>query len=54
MLERRKIDVACVQEVRYKNNSAKTFRGEMCDYKLFWSGDQSGSGGVGVFVKTSL
>ena len=47
MMERRKIDVACVQEVRWKSERAR----EVGDgYKIYYVGEQSGRNGVGVIV----
>ena len=49
MLSRRLIDVCCVQESRWRGESARKIAGRN-SYKFFWKGDDSGSGGVGVSV----
>ena len=49
-LERRKIAVCCLQETRYKAQGTRLVVGKECKYKLFWSGDPSGMGGVGIMV----
>ena len=50
VLTRRKIDVCCVQEVRWKGASARMVTGKDTEYKYFWSGSNTGIGGVGVLV----
>ena len=45
MLSKRKVDVCCVQETRWKGNSARLI-GE--GFKLFYAGETSGRNGVGV------
>ena len=49
-LERRKIDICCVQETRWRGGSARMITGKENRYKFFWIGDASGFGGVGVLV----
>ena len=49
-LERRKVDVCCAQETRWRGGSARMITGKNSRYKLFWSGDSSGYGGVGVLI----
>ena len=49
-LNRRKIDVCCVQEVRWRGASARIITGKTSQYKLLWVGNNSGYGGVGIFV----
>ena len=51
-LNRRKIDVCCVQEVRWRGASARTITGKSSQYKLFWVGKDTGHGGVGILVST--
>lgn len=48
MLSERRVDVCCVQETRWKGNSAKML-GD--GYKLFYSGESSGRNGVGIVLK---
>ena len=54
MLSRRKIDICCLQETRWRGGSARLISGKDCQYKLFWSGSESGIHGVGVFVSQQL
>ena len=51
MVGRRKLDVCCLQETRWKGGSARMLRVDCsARYKLFWSGCEKGMGGVGVLV----
>ncbi|XP_057317637.1 uncharacterized protein LOC130662734 [Hydractinia symbiolongicarpus] len=50
MLERRSVDMCCVQEVRWKGVSVRFVEGRRARYKLFWIGNSDGYGGVGIFV----
>ena len=50
MLLRRLIGICCVQELRWRVESARKIAGINSYYKCFWKGDDSGSGGVGVLV----
>ena len=51
VMSRRKIDVMCVQEVRWRGERAR----ELGDgYKIYYVGEQSGRNGVGVIVSCSL
>ena len=47
VLTSRKIDVCCVQEVRWKGASARIVTGKNTEYKFFWSGSSTR---VGVWV----
>ena len=49
-LSRRKVDVCCIQETRYPGGSRRTIKGKDTRYKLYWSGNDKGTAGVGVFV----
>ena len=49
-LSRRKVDVCCIQEIRYHGGSCRTIKGKDTRYKLYWSGNDKGTAGVGVFV----
>ena len=51
MLSRQNIDICCVQETRWKGESARKIMGKDSHYKFFWKGDESGHGGVGVLIK---
>ena len=48
-LSRRKVDVCCIQETIYGGN-CHTIKGKETRYKLYWSGNDKGTAGVGVFV----
>ena len=50
MLSRRRIDVCCLQEMRYSGGHCQIIKGIDTWYKLFWSGNNKGTAGVGVFV----
>ena len=50
MLERRSIDMCCVQEVRWRGKSCRMIAGKATKYKLFWIGSDSGFGGVGILL----
>ena len=47
---RRKEDLYCVQETRYRGGHCCIIKGKDSGYKLFWSGNSKGTAGVGVFV----
>ena len=49
-LFRRKVDVCCVQETRYRGGNCRTIKGKDTRYKLCWSRNDRGTAGVGVFV----
>ena len=49
-LSRRKVDLCCVQETRYLGGHCRIITGKDSRYKLFWSGNNKGTAGVGVFV----
>ena len=49
-LTRRRIDICCVQETRYRGGQCRTVKGKDSKYKLIWSGNDKGTAGVGVFV----
>ena len=53
MLGRRKADVCCIQEVRYKSNSSTTVGGED-KYKFWYSSSESGANGVGIMLRQDL
>ena len=50
MLERRSVDVCPVQEVRWRGASVRFVEGRSARYKLFWIGNSTGYGGVGIFI----
>ena len=49
-LSRRKVDVCCIQETRYRGGNCRIIKGKDTRYKLYWSGNDKGTAGVGVFV----
>ena len=50
MMARRRVDIACLQEVRYKGQGARVLGGGE-RYKFWWSGGERGERGVGILVK---
>ena len=40
--------VCCIQETRYRGGNCRIIKGK--DTKLYWSGNDEGTAGVGVFV----
>ena len=50
MAKRRKLDLCCVQETRWKGGSAKMIGSDDGWYKFFWVGCEKGEAGVGVLV----
>ncbi|XP_019246491.1 PREDICTED: craniofacial development protein 2-like [Nicotiana attenuata] len=50
ILQRRRINIACVQETRWKGTKACDING----YKLWYSGDAGGKNGVGILVDRDL
>jgi hypothetical protein len=49
-LDRRRIDICCLQETRWKGGSARLLNGSGVSYKLFWVGSKEAIGGVGIVV----
>jgi len=49
-LAERRMDVACVQEVRWRGSGSRLFGAIGKRYKLFWMGSKAKSDGVGIFV----
>ena len=49
-LSHRKVDAYCIQGTFYRGGNRCTIKGKDTRYKLFWSGNDKGSAGVGVFV----
>ena len=50
-LNRREIDICCVQKVRQRDaSSTRTLTGKNCQYKLFWIGNETGNGGARIFI----
>ena len=53
-LRKRKVDVCCLQEVRFKGQGARFIGVKERRYKLWWAGTDSGTGGVGILIKEEL
>ena len=49
-LGERRIDIACVQEIRWRGSSCRYFGATGKRYKLFWMGSEAKTEGVGIFV----
>ncbi|ESN94252.1 hypothetical protein HELRODRAFT_68656 [Helobdella robusta] len=54
MLERRRIDLCCFQERRWKSNGVCQINSDNEKYKLFWNGQKTAKNVVGIFVKKPL
>ena len=50
-LRKRKVDVCCLQEVRWRGEVARFFGVKGRRYKLWWCGNHDKTGGVGILVK---
>ena len=50
VLADRKVDVACIQETKWKDSGYRLFGARGKRYKLFWMGGKEKSDGVGIFV----
>ena len=53
-LRKRRVDVGCLQEVRWKGQGARFVSTSERRYKLCWSGNDTGFGGVGILVKQKI
>ena len=53
-LRKKKADVCCIQEVRGKGQGARFVGTLGRRYKLWWSGNNAGFGGVGILVKEEI
>ena len=53
-LRKRKVDVCCLQEIRWKGQGSRFVGTCGRRYKLWWSGNDNGSGGVGILVKEEI
>ena len=49
-LSHRKVDICCIQETIYCGGNCRTIKGKDTRYKLFWSGNNKGTAGIGVFM----
>ena len=53
-LRKRRVDVCCMQEVRWKGQGARFVNTAGRRYKLWWSGSDARFGGVGILVKEEI
>ena len=53
MLERRRVDICALQEVRMGEKGAKILNGKDSRYKIWWNGDSGVIGGVAVMIHES-
>ena len=49
-VSRRRVDLCCLQETRWKMEGVKQIVGKDSRFNLFWSGNDKGTGGVGVLL----
>jgi len=49
-LAERRMDVACVQETRWRGSGCRFFGAISKRYKLFWMGSKAKTDGIGIFV----
>ena len=50
-LKKRKVDVCCLQEVRWRDEETRFFGVKGRRYKLWWCGNDDKIGGMGILVK---
>ena len=53
-IRKRRMDVCCLQEVRWRGQGARFMDVKGRRHKLWWSGNSDGTGSVGVLVKEEL
>ena len=53
-LRKRKVDVCCLQEVRWRDEGARFIGVKGRRYKLWWCGNDDKTGGVGILVQEEL
>lgn len=49
-MTRRRVDLCCLQETRWKTGGVRRIEGKDSRYKFFWSGNDKSTGGVGVLL----
>mgnify|MGYP001793858940 CR=1 FL=1 len=49
-VSRRKIDLCCLQETRWKGGSARMLSEKVSRYKFFWIGNNKETGGVDILL----
>ena len=54
MLARREVDICCLQEVRYRNQGSMAIGSNEEKYKLWYSGNEEGTNGVGILVRFDM
>jgi len=54
MLMRRKVDVCCVQETRWKGEGVRMIKANNVKYKFYYKGGKEGLGGVGVLISERI
>ena len=50
MLERKSVDVCCVQDTKFRGKWVRMISGKAAEYKLFWIGNDNGSGRSSSFL----
>ena len=53
-LSKRRVDVCCIQEVRWKGQGARFVGTSGRRNKLWWSGNDAGFGGVEILVREEI
>ena len=53
-MKKRRVDVCRIQEVRWKGQGARFVDTSGSRYKLWWSGNDAGIGGVGILMKEEI
>ena len=53
-LRKRRVDVCCMQEVRWKGQGARLVGTSGRRYKLWWSRNDAGFAGIGILVKEEI
>ena len=46
----RKVEMCCVQEIRWRGSSARLITGKNIEYKMYWVGNNLGLGGARILV----
>ena len=49
-VSRRGVDLCCLQETSWKKDGVKQIVGKDSRFKMFWSGNDTGTGGVGILL----
>ena len=50
----RGVDLCCLQETRWKKDGVKQIVGKDSRFKMFWSGNDNGTGGVGILLAEEI